>query len=503
MPDEPPKPEPAAGWYDDPKVPGGERYWDGSKWTDQRRPSESQGALRRWYSSLSRGVQWLVAVVVGAGAVAGAIGAILALLPGPGPPFRASLSQVTVGHLLTLDQWADRAAAETASAPSDATASRLAANVIAQGGDETPSIGGTTPPNGRLPTIEPTPLSEEDTKALNDGLALALNTPAVPGGGVGDTCKNDVASIGCGLRSTADYLLEAHSPATPESVEDHFQTLFNSMRILPPSEQPVGVPVDVKVSLTGLGGHTADIRWTLYRAHGLASVPEDWVRGESVLSVSGATTLPTVTKEFWIPIPIQAGPYYVQIEVFDEDGNRLDYAKGMPDFGGYGGPPVSADTVDGIQFVPFTDANAFTLYAPAWANPVTEASIGNGAHLTPLINPDENMMVQVHQAPEAPLKAVADQAEKDREAEEGATVSSYKRLTIAGRDAYLLQYIHNEQPQQSYLPAMGEVYATTYFFNDAGSSWRVRAAVKTSVADGENVARDLAEKMVTTFEPKP
>ena len=27
-----------ASWYDDPDQPGAERYWDGSSWTDRRRP---------------------------------------------------------------------------------------------------------------------------------------------------------------------------------------------------------------------------------------------------------------------------------------------------------------------------------------------------------------------------------------------------------------------------------------------------------------------------------
>lgn len=30
---------PAAGWYTDPGGSGGERYWDGTRWTDQTRPA--------------------------------------------------------------------------------------------------------------------------------------------------------------------------------------------------------------------------------------------------------------------------------------------------------------------------------------------------------------------------------------------------------------------------------------------------------------------------------
>ncbi len=34
----PPTPGPAAGWYADPELQGGERYWDGAQWSEQRRP---------------------------------------------------------------------------------------------------------------------------------------------------------------------------------------------------------------------------------------------------------------------------------------------------------------------------------------------------------------------------------------------------------------------------------------------------------------------------------
>jgi hypothetical protein len=31
-------PQPVAGWYADPQLPGGMRYWDGSAWTEHRVP---------------------------------------------------------------------------------------------------------------------------------------------------------------------------------------------------------------------------------------------------------------------------------------------------------------------------------------------------------------------------------------------------------------------------------------------------------------------------------
>jgi hypothetical protein len=318
---------------------------------------------------------------------------------------------------------------------------------------------------------------------------------------IGPTCVNDVASLACGLRSTATYLLEAHSPPTPESVEQHFLTLFHGMRIASNLGEPVGVPVYVTFSSSGLSGHTAIIRWTLYRDHGLAQVPADWVRGESVLQVSG--DVPKRTEKFWVPIPMEAGPYYVQIDVVDEDGNPLDSARGKPDFG-YGGTPVARDEVGGTQFAPFTDASGFTLYAPStWTHAVTEEPLSSGGKLTALVNPDKSMMVAVQQAPEEPLQQVANEARKERAAEPDTHIARFEPTTIEGRDAYLLQYSHDEQPKDPSLPALGEAYVATYFFNDSGSSWRTRAAVKTTVDGAEKLALDLATKMAETFEPKP
>lgn len=30
---------PESGWYSDPEQPGADRFWDGTAWADQRRPS--------------------------------------------------------------------------------------------------------------------------------------------------------------------------------------------------------------------------------------------------------------------------------------------------------------------------------------------------------------------------------------------------------------------------------------------------------------------------------
>ena len=39
---------PVAGWYPDPENPQMARYWDGSQWTDERRPLDSKEDVSGW-----------------------------------------------------------------------------------------------------------------------------------------------------------------------------------------------------------------------------------------------------------------------------------------------------------------------------------------------------------------------------------------------------------------------------------------------------------------------
>jgi hypothetical protein len=82
----------------------------------KRRRHRSVGA---WYRSLTKGVQAFVAIVVGAGAVALAIGAILALRPTPTPELRGTITKLAIDPHVTLGDYRARNenAAYTAPAP--------------------------------------------------------------------------------------------------------------------------------------------------------------------------------------------------------------------------------------------------------------------------------------------------------------------------------------------------------------------------------------------------
>ena len=303
--------------------------------------------LRRWFSALSKGAKLLVGAVVAAGAVASAIGAILALWP-PTPEILADLTHVSVDPPSTIGEWESRyEAAETASAPSGATVSRLATHVLIQTDGETtpgatttaptttgttttaPTTTGTTTTTGEVDEdiVEQPPLSDEQREKLNGGLQLALEDPDAAQTDVGGACEADLSQPACGLSSTVSYLLARHSDVTQLTVKEQILKLFHDLRTRPPAPeegQPLGVVVNFNVSLTGFSGSTVDIRWSLF-GPGSGNTPGDWATGQTVLEVAAEAEKDTASDEFWVPLPRETGPYSLRIGVYDEDGDRLDY----------------------------------------------------------------------------------------------------------------------------------------------------------------------------------
>lgn len=319
-------------------------------------PADSEGGdaerspLRRWYDSLSRGVQWLVAVVVGAGAVAGAIGSIVALWPDPDPAQHAKLTNISVDRDVTLQEWEDRHRGENNAEANRGEPLILAAYQLAQTEteatttdgdtttDETTTDGTTTEETttdgtttdeedgpeaeGDIVT-EPLPSAEQRAR-LNRGLDLALDEPSVPELDLG-VCGEELSDPDCGLRSTMTYLLRPQSQVTPQVVAERLAELFDHLRTsdqeVPP--EPLGVTVNFDVALTGFQGDEAEIRWSLYSARG--AVPRDWLRNQRVLSLEAEAEEDSGSGEFWAPLPSREGSYYIRFGVYDEDGDRVTY----------------------------------------------------------------------------------------------------------------------------------------------------------------------------------
>jgi hypothetical protein len=325
-----------------------------------------------WFSSLSRGVKWLVAAVITAGAVATAIGAIAALWPdGSEPPaeLRAEFSDVSVDPNVTLDEFAARQdEPKGSSAPSQGTEPQLVSVTVAQvttvetvttttdttttdttttdtttdttttdttTTDTTTTDTTTTEPSDDgegIIVVEPD-LSDEAETRLREGVRQALSDPAVADSiDLGPACAEGLNSADCGLSSSALYVRWENEAGEPGQViqakvtEQVVELLAGTRTLELPSGgvQPLGVTVNYKISLTGFRGRKVDVRWALHRPGG-GQLPQDWLKGQRAALLEGEADKDSASPSFWVPLPATVeGPFFVRLTVTNDAGVPLD-----------------------------------------------------------------------------------------------------------------------------------------------------------------------------------
>jgi hypothetical protein len=331
-----------------------------------RRPQRSPAL---WFSSLSTGFKWLVGAVITAGAVAAAIGSILALRPKPTPELGAKITKLSIDRNVTLSEY--RASNEQASAflpePSRtrdfaADYSTLTKTTTSQSTTGETTTGETTTgetttgetttgetttgetTTGETTTGETTTgatttehgkvlplLSPAARASLNEGLQQALNQPplAIPII-IGPACSEDPSDPNCGLGSAMAYIGVLNSDGSPASVDsdlvgDHLTELLASSRMQPISggQVPVGVTVNYDISLTGFRGRKVTIRWSLRGPGG--TVPLKWLKNEPIHWLRGEADKDSASDSFWVPIPKAKGPFKVRLGIYNGDNVRLDF----------------------------------------------------------------------------------------------------------------------------------------------------------------------------------
>ncbi len=168
-----PSSSPPEGWYPDTTLPGAERYWDGTAWTEQTRPAAGQGlpakrSKKGWIigGSIAAGVV-LIAVIVGVALSANAGSSAAAPTP---------LSSETDGDLVVVP---DLIGMTVADARVEVDAVDLTISVPIDAGDEaiiamqTPSAGREAEPGSNvLVTVELGTESFTSSLSFADGAAL-------------------------------------------------------------------------------------------------------------------------------------------------------------------------------------------------------------------------------------------------------------------------------------------------------------------------------------------
>jgi hypothetical protein len=299
----------------------------------------------------------MVGAVVAAGAVAAAIGSIIALWPKPVQELNAVITKVSIDRGVTLSEYRLRRQIASASVahPTAAGARHLAADVSVRQNTTTTAPTTTAPtttaptttaPTTTAPTTTvheiPTLQLPEDARArVQEGVQQALNNPTVIAAPmeIGPACERDLTDVKCGLGSTVVYANVVNpdgssTEVSPVQIGTRLAKLLAGTRtheIAQGKVEPMGVTVNYNVSLKGFRGRKVDVRWSLYDANGGHKVPRDWLRDQDIRWWKGEAEKDSASDSFWVPLPKISGPFFIRVGVYDEDGVRLDF-KDTPSF---------------------------------------------------------------------------------------------------------------------------------------------------------------------------
>ena len=249
----------------------------------------------------------LVAAVIAAGAVATAIGAILALWPDPAQPvaeLRADLTELSVDEHVTLSEYklrqeeldgssapAERQLATFAQPPTvDTTTTAYHGDRDDGDGDRDHRHGDdrhrdhrdgddrdrdhsdrteTDPAEEGDDIIVAPSLSAEAEERLSESIREALGRPsALPRPPLEEVCVTGPHKPACGLSSTVTFMKVADD-ADPAEVADRLVEVLSETRT--ESREAVGVTVNYRISVTGFRNRRVDVRWELHRPGVLCS----------------------------------------------------------------------------------------------------------------------------------------------------------------------------------------------------------------------------------------
>ncbi len=96
------------------------------------------------------------------------------------------------------------------------------------------------------------------------------------------------------------------------------------------TQEVLGVTVSFDLQLEGFKGRRGYVRWSLYNARANRRVPRDWLINRRVLSLQGKANEDRASKEFWVPLPRRKGPFFVRVSAYDDKGSRLTYEDTEP-----------------------------------------------------------------------------------------------------------------------------------------------------------------------------
>jgi len=91
-----------------------------------------------------------------------------------------------------------------------------------------------------------------------------------------------------------------------------------------PKLSPLGVVVNFVAEIEGYRGKQSVVRWSLFDAREGTRMPQPWLRNREALRLVPEAGSDRGSLAVWVPLPRRRGPYFVRLELFDDRGGRLD-----------------------------------------------------------------------------------------------------------------------------------------------------------------------------------
>lgn len=327
-------------------------------------PDPSRSAWRRWTSRLYQGA-------LGAGALAGAIAAVLALRLPHDVEDAAAFNAVTVTLGVPYSEFRQRLVAPhpnpgkgrdngmrpvaqvsvivtptpTPAAPAPDQQARTAAT------DGSPSTDATEPPPGRsgptvpeqsadaagtIPTVDPrllnaprfplaspprlgdpelihpTPTSSAQAGRLRAALAR-----------IASECERlDYGSFCAGGQPVPTENAQGKA-LTEQQMVDRQVATYKKLRTVRVSgsrkRQPVGVVVTANMELSGLRGKPVLLSWSMWQENGAERLYGEWLNEQLAYRIEATSDHDTASVDYWIPLPKQKGPYFIRTRLAFND----------------------------------------------------------------------------------------------------------------------------------------------------------------------------------------
>ncbi|MGN9912815.1 hypothetical protein ACTMTJ_35300 [Phytohabitans sp. LJ34] len=306
----------------------------GVDYSGRQREEADQPAWRRWWNGATK-------TIVGAGALASAVAAIVSLWPAPDPANAAAFHAVRITPEVPFSEYRQRIA--TAHGTGEDTFGmgglHLAAAATAATGEPAPEWPpepapepSDTAPPADATSVPPTTSAPESSPV--EPAAPLLQGSAVevePSADKGQTLRVDPRRI-CDHMKTfasacranpglaaqyADSTLPSASPTHGVEQEERgaagVDNIFQQARKVPADEsEPLGVVVTVELELTGMRDRPAHLSWSMWQQGGARRLHGEWLNTNLAYRLVATSDRDTASLDFWIPLPPEHGAYFIR-----------------------------------------------------------------------------------------------------------------------------------------------------------------------------------------------